>query len=222
APALRVAGIPLVIDDTVATSVNLNALVHADLVTTSLTKAFSGVGNVMAGAVTVNPGSPHHGALRRFLEAELAEHDPLWAEDAAVLEENSRDFMDRAHRMNAGAEALTDWLSRHPAVERVHYPTDASVFGGMARPGGGRGCLFSFILKDAAAAAAVYDRLRLCKGPSLGTNFSLCCPYTLLAHYTELEWAAQCGVPAHLLRVSVGLEPPEELISRFAEAMRNI
>ncbi|MDB6135863.1 MAG: Cystathionine gamma-synthase [Verrucomicrobiales bacterium] len=222
APALRAAGIPLVIDDTVATSVNLNALVHADLVTTSLTKAFSGVGNVMAGAVTVNPASPHHAILRRFLEAELAEHDPLWAEDAVVLEENSRDFTDRAHRMNAGAEALTDWLSRHPAVERVHYPRDQSVFGAMARPGGGRGCLFSFILKDAAVAAGVYDRLHICKGPSLGTNFSLCCPYTLLAHYTELEWAAECGVPAHLLRVSVGLEPPEELISRFAEAMKNI
>ncbi|MES2706195.1 MAG: PLP-dependent transferase [Verrucomicrobiota bacterium] len=222
APALRASGIPLMIDDTVATAVNLNALIHADLVTTSLTKAFSGAGNVMAGSVTVNPQSPHHAAFRAFLEAELATHDPLWAEDAVVLEENSRDFVERAHRMNAGAAALTDWLSRHPAVERVHYPADTSVFGRMAREGGGRGCLFSVILKDEAAAAAFYDRLALCKGPSLGTNFSLCCPYTLLAHYTELEWAAACGVPAHLIRVSVGLEPVEELISRFETALAGI
>lgn len=219
APALRAAGIPLIIDDTVATAVNLNALAHADLVTTSLTKAFSGAGNVMAGSVTVNPKSPHHAAFRAFLEAELAAHDPLWAEDAVVLEENSRDFVERAQRMNAGAAALTNWLAAHPAVVRVHYPADPAVFGSMAKPGGGRGCLFSLILKDEESAAVFYDRLHLCKGPSLGTNFSLCCPYTLLAHYTELDWAAGCGVPRHLLRVSVGLEPPEELISRFAAAL---
>lgn len=34
-----------------------------------------------------------------------------------------------------------------------------------------------------------YD-LQVAKGPGFGTNFTLACPYTLLAHYTELEWAA--------------------------------
>ncbi len=34
-----------------------------------------------------------------------------------------------------------------------------------------------------------YDR-QVAKGPGFGTNFTLACPYTLLAHYTELEWAA--------------------------------
>ena len=58
ADRLRAAGIPLVVDDTVATVVNLDALAVADLVTTSLTKAFSGVGDVIAGALTLNPRSP--------------------------------------------------------------------------------------------------------------------------------------------------------------------
>ena len=89
----------------------------------------------------------------------------------------------------------------------------------MARPGGGRGCLFSFVLKNEESAAAFYDNVHLTKGPSLGTNFSLCCPYTLLAHYQELDWAAACGVPRHLLRVSAGLEPVEQLIRRFAAAL---
>ena len=57
------------------------------------------------------------------------------------------------------------------------------------------------------------------KGPSLGTNFTLCCPYTLLAHYTELEWAARCGVRADLIRVSVGLENPADMIARFKQAL---
>jgi len=216
---LRAAGVPLVLDDTVATVVNLDATALADLVTSSLTKAFSGVGDVIAGALTVNPRSPWHAWFRAELEAEAACQDHLWAEDAVVLEENSRDFPERVRRMNANAEALIAFLSTHPAVEQVWYPASPAVFGRMARPRGGRGCLFSFLLKDEAAAAGFYDRIHLSKGPSLGTNFSLCCPYTLLAHYQELEWAAACGVPRHLLRVSAGLEDPADLIGRFAAAL---
>ncbi len=219
ADRLRAGGIPLVLDDTVATVVNLDALAAADLVTTSLTKAFSGVGDVIAGAVTLNPRSPHHAWFRARLEAEFAAQDPFWAEDALVLEVNSRDFVSRVQRMNHNASALTEFLKSHPAVERVWYPASPSEFGRMARPGGGRGCLFSFLLRDEAAAARFYDKVQLSKGPSLGTNFSLCCPYTLLAHYQELDWAASCGVPRHLLRISAGLEEAPDLLARFAAAL---
>ena len=217
ADGLRAAGIPLVLDDTVATVVNLDALAVADLVTSSLTKAFSGTGDVIAGALTLNPRSPHYAFFRTALEAEP---DLFWAEDAIVLERNSRDFASRVHQMNRNAEALTDFLKTHPAVERVWYPESPASFGRMARPVSGRGCLFSFLLKDEAAAADCYDRLHISKGPSLGTNFSLCCPYTLLAHYQELDWAAACGVPRHLLRVSVGLENAGDLIARFGAALQ--
>lgn len=37
-----------------------------------------------------------------------------------------------------------------------------------------------------------------------GTNFSLCCPYTILAHYDELEWAEKVGLSPWLIRVSAG------------------
>jgi cystathionine gamma-synthase len=67
----------------------------------------------------------------------------------------------------------------------------------------------------------VFNALRVSKGPSLGTHFTLACPYTQLAHYDELDWAADCGVPAHLLRVSVGLEDPNELWQRFAIALES-
>jgi cystathionine gamma-synthase len=219
---LRQSGVPLVLDDTVATVVNLDALALADLVTSSLTKAFSGAGDVIAGALTVNPRSPWFAFFKTGLEAEQAGHDLLWAEDAVVLEKNSRDFPERVQRMNANAAALTEFLAAHPAVDQVWYPDSTERFGRMARTGGGRGCLFSFTLPHEAAAAAFYDALHLSKGPSLGTNFSLCCPYTLLAHYTELEWAAACGVPRHLLRVSAGLEDAPDLIERFRKALAGL
>ena len=45
------------------------------------------------------------------------------------------------------------------------------------------------------------------------------CPYTLLAHYGELEWAESCGVPRDLIRISVGMEDAGDLIARFEEAL---
>jgi len=45
------------------------------------------------------------------------------------------------------------------------------------------------------------------------------CPYTLLAHYTELEWAEACGVSPNLLRVSCGIEPLEKIITAFEVAL---
>ena len=53
----------------------------------------------------------------------------------------------------------------------------------------------------------------------MGTNFSLACPYTVIAHYTELEWAAEYGVEKGLVRVSVGMEGKEDLLGRFKIAI---
>eukprot|EP01038_Epipyxis_sp_PR26KG_P011835 gene11835-15837_t len=70
----------------------------------------------------------------------------------------------------------------------------------------GYGCLLSFVLKPNYNTQLLYNSLEVSKGPSLGTNFTLTCPYTLLAHYNELEWAASYGIASNLLRVSVGIE----------------
>ncbi|SKA86554.1 cystathionine gamma-synthase [Prosthecobacter debontii] len=212
--------VPLIIDDTVSTSVNADACRAADIVTSSLTKSFSGIGDVLAGSVILNRASPHHAAFSAFLK-EHADHD-LWHADAVALEANSRDFVQRAQTMSRNAEALADHLRDHPLVERVwHAKTDGGVgYETLRRENGGYGCLFSFLLKDAARTSEpFYDALRVCKGPSLGTNFTLVCPYTLLAHYEELDWAESCGVPRYLIRVSAGLEDIQDLVARFDEAL---
>lgn len=210
---------PLIVDDTIATVANVDAFRVADLVTTSLTKSFSGTGDVMAGSVIVNRASAHHHTFRDFL-TKHADHE-LWHADAVALEQNSRDFTQRVTVSSQNARALADFLRSHPAVATVWY---ADQNGGLGleyirREGAGHGCLLSFVLKDPASSAAVYDRLRVSKGPSLGTNFTLACPYTLLAHYDELPWAESCGVPTHLIRVSTGLEPTADLLQRFEQAL---
>jgi cystathionine gamma-synthase len=158
--------------------------------------------------------------FRNFLDAELQENDIFWGEDAIALEANSRDFPKRVRRTSQNAAALVDFLKSHPLVDEVYYPNAAEPsIAAILREGAGLGCLLSFTLKNPADAPKVYDALRVGKGPSLGTNFTLVCPYTLLAHYTELDWAASCGVAANLLRVSVGLEEIGDLKERFAVAL---
>ncbi len=118
--------------------------------------------------------------------------------------------------------ALADHLRNHPQVDRVWHASSegGSGYQFIRRENGGHGCLFSFTLKNPAQTSPkFYDALRACKGPSLGTNFTLVCPYTLLAHYEELDWAESCGVSRWLIRVSAGLEDTQDLIARFDEAL---
>ena len=211
----RSRGIPVIADDTIGTGINLNALPYADLIFTSLTKSFAGRGDVMAGSVLVSPQSPWAASLL----AAVAAIAPLSDADAIALEIASRDVLQRVPQLDANALLLAERLEAHPAVKRVLHPKSCPNFRALMRSGAGHGCLLSFELKGGQEhSKRVYDALRISKGPSLGTDFSLVCPYTQLAHYDELSWAEQCGVPADLLRVSVGLEDPEALWMRFEQA----
>lgn len=219
----RTHGVPLIVDDTPATYVNVRLFPYADMVVTSLTKAFSGEGDVMAGAVVLNPESP----LAPPLRTALGPHgDALfWDGDAIALEANSRDFVERVQQMNRSTEALCEHLKQHPLVKEVFYPkyTMKDAYDEVLRPGGGYGSLFSMTFHDGARhAPAFYDALGVSKGPSLGNNFTLVCPYTLLAHYTELPWAETHGVSRYLIRVSVGLEAIDELQARFDRALATL
>ena len=214
---------PVLVDDTLGALVNVDVLPAADLVSCSLTKFFSGGGDVMAGSLTVNPRGPKADRLRAALTDEY--EDLLDAEDAAVLEENSRDCVERVRRINQTAERLCDTLRSHRAIERIEYPKYRTPenFRAYQRSGGGYGGLFSILLHQAETnAPAFFDALAIAKGPNLGTNFSLCCPYTILAHFNELEFVEQCGISRYLLRVSVGLEDPEWLLGRFLEALNSL
>jgi cystathionine gamma-synthase len=176
----------------------------------------------MGGALICNPQSPFYAELKPVVAAQHEEL--LWIEDAAVLERQARGFPERMQRHNANGLLLAERLRQHPAVEKVWYPKweFAEAYEAVRRPAGGWGSLITFLPKSAESASPrIYDRLEVCKGPSLGTVFTLACPFTLLAHYTELEWAEACGVSRYLIRISVGLEDPEDLWRRLDSALRS-
>jgi cystathionine gamma-synthase len=211
---------PLVVDDSAAGPLNVEALRFADVVTSSLTKWLSGEGDVMAGMAAVRADSPVAATLRESLAMDAAESAPLYIGDAEILLSNLKGYSKRMKTINASGLALAAWLADHPAVAQVWHPslTTKEHYDAVRRKDGGYGGLLSFVLKSPKKTPKVYDALRLSKGPSFGTPFTLVCPYTMLAHYRELEWAEACGVPAHVLRVSCGLEPIASLIAAFDEA----
>lgn len=212
----------LVVDDTLGACCNLDVLPYADMIVTSLTKYFSGYGNVLAGSLVVNSQRPHAAVLQQLIENDFEE--TLSDADAEVLARNSEDLHDRVRIINDNAAALAKFLEAHDAVDNVCYPVPGDrAYEQVRRSDGGYGGLLSFVLKDAATTTPpVFDALRVCKGPNLGTNFTLCCPYTILAHYDELEFVESCGVSRWLLRVSTGTESSADLISRFDQALAAI
>lgn len=162
--------------------------------------------------------------------------DFYFDEDALFMERNSRDFRRRVLDINVRAEAVCDFLrsrsvdggQTQSSLRHVYYPkwqsrkhyekclvrcSDGADFDG------GFGGLFSLTFASMAAAQAFFDTLPCHKGPSLGTNFTLACPFTILAHFAELDWAAGHGVEAGLVRVSVGLEDQDTILRGFELAL---
>ena len=155
------------------------------------------------------------------------------------MERNSRDFKRRVRVIDGNAEAVCDFLrarsladgAASPAIKEVFYPKyttranyDACRITGGGADGandkeGGFGGLFSLTFTSLAASRAFFDALPCYKGPSLGTNFTLACPFTILAHFAELEWAAQYGVEEGLVRLSVGMEDAQTLLASFEAAL---
>ena len=207
-------GSPLIVDDTLRACSPRSVLPCSDAVVTSLTKYFSGYGNVLAGALVLNPRSAFFDELRSVLDDDFEE--TLSDLDTEVLEYNSRDVEMRTYQCVRNARVLVEWLRQQPAVDQVFFPPAGDLSDTSC------GALFSIVLKDAESATPrVFDRLQVSKGPNLGTNFTLCCPYTMLAHYNELDFAERCGASRWLLRFSAGIEPVEEIQARILTALES-
>ncbi|KAG2156886.1 pyridoxal phosphate-dependent transferase [Suillus bovinus] len=220
----------LVIDETVGNFVNVDVLQHADIVVSSLSKIFSGESNAMGGSLILNPQGRHYAALKAYMSATY--EDTYFDEDAVFMERNSRNFAQRIRIIDENALAVCEYLRSRsiaggtslpsPVIKEVFYPKYITPENYLAckLPEGGYGGLFSLTFTSSAASHAFFDNMPFQKGPSLGTNFTLACPYTILAHYFELGWAAEYGVEQGLVRISVGMEEREGLLEGFEVALK--
>ena len=186
---------PVVVDSTAATPVYLRPLEHgADFVLHSATKFLGGHSDVLLGAVVCRRSED----AERLRELRTRAGLTAAADVAWLLLRSLKTLELRMHRHTENATELAARLEAHPAVEDVRYP--------------GFGGLMSFdVAGGAEAARRVETSLRLIKNAtSLGGVESVL--------ESRARWE-RGRVPENLLRLSVGLEPVEELWADLEQAL---
>jgi cystathionine gamma-synthase/methionine-gamma-lyase len=131
-------------------------------------------------------------------------------------------------RQCANACRIAQWLSGHPAVERVYFPGDAAhPDAAVIReqfPQGQFGAIVSFELKGAGQPDIFrfMDALKLVvRGTSLGDVHSLML-YPVMSSHREIspKHRERMGIRENLLRLSVGIEAVDDLIADLDQALK--
>jgi O-acetylhomoserine (thiol)-lyase len=214
--------------------------VGAHLVISSLTKYTGGHGNALAGAVTDtglydwskfpniydsyrSTRASHQGitqirkkGLRDFggaLSPEAAHHISVGAETMAL----------RMERQCSNTMQIAQFLDGHPKIKKVNYPglplhPQYQIAKKLFRHGG---ALLSFELDESVDCFDFLNRMEIVISSSnLGDNRTLAIPVAHTIFYEMgAERRAQMGIADGLIRLSVGIEDPEDLLSDFAAAL---
>jgi cystathionine gamma-synthase len=211
----RAAGALLAVDSTVATPVFTNPLrLGADLVMHSASKYLNGHSDVIAGVVAAaEPGEPWERvkSIRTQLGAVIGPFE------AWLLLRGLRTLDMRVRTQAATALQMAPRLARHDRVAAVLYPGLATHPGhavAARQMNGGFGAMLSIRVKGGESAAiATAAKVRLWKrATSLGGVESL------IEHRASVEGAGS-PCPPDLLRLSVGLEDPDDLLGDLDQAL---
>ncbi len=213
----------LAVDNTFATPVNQNPLaLGADIVMHSATKYLGGHSDLTAGVLA---GSQALLTPIRNWRKNLGQV-PAPA-TAALLARSLRTLPLRIERQNATALAVAQALQQHPKVRRVLYPGLADFPGhALARRQmrGFGGMLTLELATDAAGAARVVDALQLIlNAPSLsGAETLATLPLATSHHGMTAAERRRRGITDGMIRLSMGLEAPEDLIADLRQALERI
>ncbi len=203
-----------VVDNTWASPIQQRPLeLGADLVLHSTTKYLGGHSDLLGGAVVTRELSPIWERVR-FLQANGGAVPAPF--DCWLL---LRGIQTLAYRVRAHAEhalLIAQFLACHPRIERVHYPgleTHPGHAVAVRQMRGFGGMLSIEVRGGEAAAMALAARLQIfTRATSLGGIESL------IEHRASVE-GPESKTPPSLLRVSVGLEHPDDLIADLKQAL---
>jgi cystathionine gamma-synthase len=211
------AGARLVADSTVATPVHTRPIEWgADIVVHSATKYLNGHGDVLAGAVVAAVDDPFVQRIRAWRRSAGAVPSGF---DAWLLLRGMRTLFPRVRQSSATALLVAEHFQDDPRVDSVQYPGLRSHPGhAIARrqmQDGFSGMLSMRIRGGESAAVATAGRLgAFLRATSLGGTESL------VEHRASSE-GPSTPVPADLLRFSIGLEDPQDLIEDLDQALEH-
>jgi O-acetylhomoserine/O-acetylserine sulfhydrylase-like pyridoxal-dependent enzyme len=243
------AGVPLIVDSTVATPALLRPLaMGADIVVQSLSKSLAGSGMAIGGAVVARHDIPSRTGPDELL-ADFAthvkllpfrDHGPAMSPfNALVTLSDMRTIRSRIDQWSRGAMQVAAWLAEHPKVERVQYPglpsfpgyqiarRDMWLVDGDDRgmPVNRYGPLMAFDVRGGPAAARrVFDGLGLVwRATDLGRIKSVATIPAISTHQQQGEQGRKLAcVPSHEIRLSIGGEHPDDLIADLDQALGRI
>ncbi|MHC4939440.1 MAG: trans-sulfuration enzyme family protein [Planctomycetota bacterium] len=192
-------GAIVVVDNTFATPLNQRPFdLGADLVVHSVTKYLSGHSDVLQGAVIARDEAIFE-PIRFAQNATGATASPF---DCWLTLRGLKTLSLRVRQHNANGAAVARWLGQH--VERVYYPG----FGGVV----------SFEIEGASELVSSFNYFQLAE--SLGGVKSLVChPATMTHAAIPAERRAELGISDNLVRLSCGIEHPEDLIEDLRTAI---
>ncbi|ADN50435.1 Cystathionine gamma-lyase [Vulcanisaeta distributa DSM 14429] len=231
-PLLRVYDIPkivkaahevnavVVVDNTLATPMGITPISHgADFVIHSATKYLSGHNDVVAGFI-VGSDDRIKGVWewRRFLGTIM---EPF---TAFLVDRGLKTLHIRMRTHEENAKAVAEFLMDHPKVERVYYPCldNHETYEVAKKLLSNCGGMVSFEVKGGLKEAmAVYKHVKMIiPSVSFGGAESI---ITHPASTTHVHWSpedrARAGIKDNLLRLSVGLEDPEDIINDLNQAL---
>jgi methionine-gamma-lyase len=212
----------LVCDNTLLGPVFQRPLEHgADVSVYSLTKYVGGHSDLIAGAALGKQSvmGPIR-ALRGSLGTQLDPHS-CW-----MLGRSLETLGLRMERANANARIVAEWLAAHPKVAKLHYlgllaegSAEKALYDRQCT---GAGSTFSFDIKGGEKEAfAFLNALKIFKlAVSLGGTESLASHPAAMTHSgVPLEVRDRIGVLDTTIRLSVGIEHPDDLIADLTQAL---
>lgn len=208
------AGALLAVDNTIPTPMFQRPLeLGADLVVHATTKYLSGHSDVLGGAVIAAPDCALFERIRTIQHLGGAVPSPF---DCWLALRGLLTFSYRMQAINDHALTVARYLEEHPNVERVlHVGLESHPDHELARRQmSGTGGLFSVLIRGGRdEAMAVAAKVRLMKR---ATSFGGA--HSTLEHRASIETPGS-GTPENLLRISIGLEHPDDLIADLSQAL---
>lgn len=218
---VRQAGkVPVLVDNTFATPILQNPIKHgATLVLHSATKFLGGHGDVLAGLVATN-----NDWATELRKVRVITGNVLHPLAAYLLHRGLPTLPLRVRAQQEGAKVIAERLAKHPAVSAVHFPGLAGQDpkGLLGRQMKGPGSLMAFDLKGGFEAASVVmaEVKLMTPAVSLGSVDTLIQHPAALTHrVVNAEAREHSGVSQSLMRLSVGLEGPEDLWADLEQAL---
>jgi cystathionine beta-lyase/cystathionine gamma-synthase len=213
-------GLALVVDSTFATPVAFRPIQHgADVVIHSATKFLNGHHDVVAGAVLGTATYVEEVRQKMILWGQAPDPFACW-----LLERGLKTLDVRMKRATENAMRVALWCATRPELSTVLYPglPDHPDHEVALATLDGMGAMLAIVHRDGGdAMTRVVRRLGLVThAPSLGGVDTIVSEprFTSHEHLSESERAA-LGVPDGFLRISVGIEDPDDIIADLDQAL---